>query len=62
MSYCLNCGHECHEGKVLKRTETMYESEGSMEYEIENQMVNPTHFQCVKCYNLHLANLDMNAK
>ena len=35
MSYCLNCGNECHEGKVLTRTEKTYEVEGAKEYEIE---------------------------
>tara|TARA_A100001011_G_scaffold158974_1_gene167317 strand:- start:1327 stop:1485 length:159 start_codon:yes stop_codon:yes gene_type:complete len=35
MSYCLNCGNECHEGKVLTRTEKTYEVDGSKEYEIE---------------------------
>ena len=34
-SYCLNCGNECHEGKVLTRNEKMYEGEGGAEYEIE---------------------------
>ncbi len=35
MSYCLNCGNECHEGKVLTRTEKTYAVEGAKEYEIE---------------------------
>ena len=35
-SYCLNCGYECHEGKILYRTERRYASEGSEEYEIES--------------------------
>ena len=34
-SYCLNCGNECHEGKVLTRTEKTYAVEGAKEYEIE---------------------------
>ncbi len=34
-SYCLNCGYESHEGKILYRTERRYASEGSEEYKIE---------------------------
>ena len=33
--YCLNCGNQCHEGKILYRTERTYASEGSEEYKIE---------------------------
>lgn len=33
--YCLNCGNECHEGRILTRKEKTYASEGSIEYEIE---------------------------
>ena len=33
--YCLNCGNECHEGRILTRKEKTYPSEGSIEYEIE---------------------------
>ena len=34
-AYCLNCGNECHEGRILTRKERTYASEGSKEYEID---------------------------